>query len=401
MPPYDLRHAYASLRIRAGASIPELAEELGHSPQMTVGTYTPTETANRPNGVGRPRHARDVADSARSICDRAAPPGRAPSTPRRASSEGEARRIASRTSGRATISRSRSRSRAQSRASASASRDSCVALASRAPPNAASTPAGSSGVRIADQPDGVSNTVPSSFRLHLCYWCSRRGDAGYSTLAAKAMPASSGDLSNSYARAAHGPTRLTQSFQSPATIGFHLHQALSYGRESWVRTASNQSNEPSAGTHCGKSCRLQTRLFMKWSSAENSLAALHSRPAAWSGTLPKWKPGWRNVDVRQRVQRRVDLRTQTYVNAEPGPSKCRVRNQQRHRRRDENRDMLSTSHPGVNDVRPLLHHVAPLRFVLGLVIDAAGRSPVLVRQTLLDPVAVEAHLVQERGPCPT
>jgi integrase len=40
MPPYDLRHAYASLRIRAGASIPELAEELGHSPQMTVGTYT-------------------------------------------------------------------------------------------------------------------------------------------------------------------------------------------------------------------------------------------------------------------------------------------------------------------------------------------------------------------------
>jgi integrase len=40
MPPYDLRHAYASLRIRAGASIPELAEKPGHSPQMTVGTYT-------------------------------------------------------------------------------------------------------------------------------------------------------------------------------------------------------------------------------------------------------------------------------------------------------------------------------------------------------------------------
>jgi integrase len=40
MPPYDLWRAYASLRIRAGASIPELAEELGHSPQMTVGTYT-------------------------------------------------------------------------------------------------------------------------------------------------------------------------------------------------------------------------------------------------------------------------------------------------------------------------------------------------------------------------
>ncbi|HEY1357797.1 MAG TPA: site-specific integrase [Thermoleophilaceae bacterium] len=38
-PPYGLRHAYASLRIREGASIPELAEELGHSPQMTLGTY--------------------------------------------------------------------------------------------------------------------------------------------------------------------------------------------------------------------------------------------------------------------------------------------------------------------------------------------------------------------------
>lgn len=40
LPPYDLRHAYASLQIRAGVSIPELAERLGHSPQMTVSTYT-------------------------------------------------------------------------------------------------------------------------------------------------------------------------------------------------------------------------------------------------------------------------------------------------------------------------------------------------------------------------
>jgi integrase len=39
LPPYDLRHAYASLQIRAGISIPELAEQMGHSPQMTVGTY--------------------------------------------------------------------------------------------------------------------------------------------------------------------------------------------------------------------------------------------------------------------------------------------------------------------------------------------------------------------------
>lgn len=40
LPPYDLRHAYASLQIRAGVSIPELAERMGHSPQMTVSTYT-------------------------------------------------------------------------------------------------------------------------------------------------------------------------------------------------------------------------------------------------------------------------------------------------------------------------------------------------------------------------
>ena len=36
---YDLRHSYASMQIRTGVSIPELAEQLGHSPQMTLGTY--------------------------------------------------------------------------------------------------------------------------------------------------------------------------------------------------------------------------------------------------------------------------------------------------------------------------------------------------------------------------
>jgi integrase len=40
LPPYDLRHAYASLQIRAGLSIPELAERMGRSPEMTVRTYT-------------------------------------------------------------------------------------------------------------------------------------------------------------------------------------------------------------------------------------------------------------------------------------------------------------------------------------------------------------------------
>lgn len=40
LPPYDLRHAFASLQIRAGTSVPELAEQMGHAPAMTIGTYT-------------------------------------------------------------------------------------------------------------------------------------------------------------------------------------------------------------------------------------------------------------------------------------------------------------------------------------------------------------------------
>jgi integrase len=39
LPPYDLRHAFASLQIRAGVPLPELAEPLGHAPQMTLSTY--------------------------------------------------------------------------------------------------------------------------------------------------------------------------------------------------------------------------------------------------------------------------------------------------------------------------------------------------------------------------
>ena len=39
-PPYTLRHSYASLRIREGASIPELADDLGHSQIMTLETYS-------------------------------------------------------------------------------------------------------------------------------------------------------------------------------------------------------------------------------------------------------------------------------------------------------------------------------------------------------------------------
>jgi hypothetical protein len=39
LPPYDLRHAFASLQVHAGMSIPELAEQMGHSLQQAVSTY--------------------------------------------------------------------------------------------------------------------------------------------------------------------------------------------------------------------------------------------------------------------------------------------------------------------------------------------------------------------------
>ena len=49
----------------------------------------------------------------------------------------------------------------------------------------------------------------------------------------------------------------------------------------------------------------------------------------------------------------------------------RVRLKQRHRRRDEYRDALLARDPGVDDIRPLLHHMATLHLVLCLVVDSA------------------------------
>jgi integrase len=37
--PYDLRHSFASLLIHEGCSVVEVADQLGHSPQMTLSTY--------------------------------------------------------------------------------------------------------------------------------------------------------------------------------------------------------------------------------------------------------------------------------------------------------------------------------------------------------------------------
>ena len=64
-PPYGLRHSYASLRIREGASIPELAEELGHSPHMTLTTYA--HVINELRGAPRLPAAEEVAKARREV----------------------------------------------------------------------------------------------------------------------------------------------------------------------------------------------------------------------------------------------------------------------------------------------------------------------------------------------
>jgi site-specific recombinase XerD len=37
--PYDLRHSFCSLLIHEGATVVEVARQLGHSPTMTLNTY--------------------------------------------------------------------------------------------------------------------------------------------------------------------------------------------------------------------------------------------------------------------------------------------------------------------------------------------------------------------------
>jgi integrase len=55
LPPYDLRHAFASLQIRAGFSIPEPAEQMRHSPAMTLGRHQ-VQPQDRP--LPTPRQSR-------------------------------------------------------------------------------------------------------------------------------------------------------------------------------------------------------------------------------------------------------------------------------------------------------------------------------------------------------
>jgi len=57
--------------------------------------------------------------------------------------------------------------------------------------------------------------------------------------------------------------------------------------------------------------------------------------------------------------------------------------------------------PGIYHIRPLLQHVAPLLGVLGLVVDRTRGTAVLMSEALLDPVAIETDLVEQRRACAT
>jgi hypothetical protein len=56
------------LRIREGASIPELAEELGHSPQMTLGTYA--HVIDELRGASRLPAAQEIALARDDVAER-------------------------------------------------------------------------------------------------------------------------------------------------------------------------------------------------------------------------------------------------------------------------------------------------------------------------------------------
>src|SRR5689334_14625228 len=98
---------------------------------------------------------------------------------------------------------------------------------------------------------------------------------------------------------------------------------------------------------------------MKWNSAASSHAVLLSHLDAWSGTSPKSRPGWLHADRPQLSARSLLMSG----NGGHARFESRVRLKQWHRRRDEHRNVLLASDPGVDDIRPLLHHMAALNFV--------------------------------------
>src|SRR5579885_111398 len=152
------------------------------------------------------------------------------------------------------------------------------------------------------------------------------------------------------------------------------------------------SKGPSAGISCETWCRSPTARSMRWSSAASFPAALHCPQDASCGTWPKSRPGWPHGE-----RHRCDAPSiPTSASAVPARSESGIRREERHRRWNENRHVFLACHPRIDDVRPFLQHMPALHLVLGLVVDAARGTALLMREALFDPVAVEAELVEQR-----
>jgi hypothetical protein len=105
---------------------------------------------------------------------------------------------------------------------------------------------------------------------------------------------------------------------------------------------------------------------MRWSSEVNFLGVSLYHRAALFGTWLKSKLGWPLVDRAQLPARNLRM------SGSGGHDRLdrRIWRKKSHRRRDKHGHSLSARYPRIDDIRPLLHHMAPLNFVLSLFIDA-------------------------------
>jgi hypothetical protein len=138
-------------------------------------------------------------------------------------------------------------------------------------------------------------------------------------------------------------------------------------RRGWLSGMTARSSGLSVDTNCAKWCRSLTAPFTRWNSAGSFPGASLSRRVVWYGIWRRSKPGWPRAD-----QHRSSARNRP-MSGSGGRARfeSRVWLKQRHRRRDEYRHALLAFGPGVDDIRPFLHHVATLHLVLRLVVNAA------------------------------
>lgn len=115
-------------------------------------------------------------------------------------------------------------------------------------------------------------------------------------------------------------------------------------------------------------------------------------PAASFGTWEKSKRGFRNGGTRPLLVRSNWPRDQTCGRGRRDPSNG-IEDDGRPGNRLQCGCVFIASRPRFNHVGPFLQHVAPLRFVFRLVIDAAGGATVFVGKAFFDPVAIESDLV--------